>query len=122
MKPKPMLMATKEFETQAKRAARSVSWILHAGFCLFISAFFGGISVLLWMNAGERLIPAIVGTISILILAYGIWRAAIGRFRDLICPQCHIAGIVEKHGDRYIYSCAKCGQAADTGIVDGAGD
>jgi hypothetical protein len=109
-----MPLPTKQFEAQARRAGRTISWRIDAAMTVFFSGFVGliglaAISSVLWI--GIVLLLTAVALVS-----YGIRRVCVGRHRDLICPNCGCVGEIFKIQQSYQFHCSRCDQTANTGI------
>jgi prolipoprotein diacylglyceryltransferase len=114
------MLASDQFQKQAKRAGRTVTWWFQLLCATFLGGFLVLLAVLIWVADIDRRLAVLVFVVSVAILSYGLLRACVGRFRDLQCPTCAVRGVVRKAQDgSYVFSCSQCGQSAETGVVDG---
>jgi hypothetical protein len=109
-----MPLPTKQFEAQARRAGRTLSWRFHAAMTAFIAGFVGliglaAISSVLWIGI-------VLLLIAVALTGYGIRRVCVGRHRDLVCPDCGNSGEILKIQQTYQFHCSRCDQTASTGI------
>ncbi len=109
-----MPLPTEQFKVQARRAGRTISWRIEAGMAGFFAVFVGiiGLSLIssvLWFG-----IIALVTAFGITV--YVIRRVAVGRHRDMICPNCGVNGEIVKVQQSYQFHCSRCDQTAETGV------
>jgi len=109
-----MPLPTDQFQTQARRAGRTLSWRFDAAMTGFLAGFIGliglaAISSVLWIGI-------VLLFITVALASYGIRRICVGRHRDLICPNCGERGEIVKIQQSYQFHCSRCDQTADTGI------
>jgi hypothetical protein len=109
-----MPLPTKQFEAQARRAGRTISWRLDAMMTGFLAGFVGliglvALSTVIWIG----IVLLLTG---VALAGYGIRRVCVGRYRDLICPNCGCVGEILKIQQSYQFHCPQCDQTADTGI------
>jgi hypothetical protein len=109
-----MPLPSDQFQAQARRAGRTISWRTEAGMGGFFAAFIGLIGLLL---ISEVLWFGIVALLAAFAIAgYAVRRASVGRDRDLICPNCGVTAKIVKIQQSYQFHCARCDQTADTGV------
>jgi len=84
-----------------------------------LAAFTGLFGLLLFSSAVWFAVIALVA--ALLVAGYGIYRVAIGRHKDILCPICGATGEVVKIQQSYQFHCAHCDMTADTGVSSHGG-
>lgn len=79
-----------------------------------LAALIGSLSLLLISSAVWFAVIALL--IALSVAGYGVYRVAIGRHKDVLCPICGASGGVVKIQQSYQFHCAHCDLTADTGI------
>ncbi len=115
-----MPLPDEQFQAQARRAGRTVTWGFDAFMTGFLAVFLGAIGALLLLIE-EPWLGSLVLLVAAALLAYGVWRICVGRHRDRCCPTCGVPGEIIKIEQSYQFHCPRCGQTAETGVTTDGG-